>query len=304
MEIVGITVNQIIQMFVLIFVGVVCTKVGLLDSQRSKTLSDVVTKVVTPALVISSFQREFDPKMLRNLLIALALSIFSLALSWVVVRLLLRKNDKFDYKVERFAAMYSNCGFMGIPLAYGVFGDDGVFYIAGFNLLFNLLVFTIGQNSMMEKPSGSFWKQMITPVSVASVIAVLLFVLRVDLPDVIGSPIEMIGDMTTPLAMLTAGVSVTQVNFAKALKNRRLYVVCALKLLVIPILFVLATKFLPLPEDVFMAIVLATACPTATVTVLFSVLYGRDDTYASEIFAASTLFSIVTIPLVVALAVL
>lgn len=304
MEIVIITIQQIIQMFILILFGVLCVKVKLLDSQKSKALSDIVTKIVTPALVISSFRREFKTELAYGLVISLILTALSLGLSYVVVHLLLKKNDKYDSAVERFGAMYSNCGFMGIPLVAGVLGSEGVFYVVGFNLLFNMLVFSLGQSTMRGRTGGSIVKQIVNPVTVASIVAVLLFVLRIDLPDLVGRPIEMIGDMNTPLAMLTAGVSVAQVNFAKVFKKVRLFYVCALKLLIIPILFVLITKFMPVPETVFMTIVLATACPSATVTVLFSVLYGRDDAYASEVFSMTTILSILTIPAVVALAVL
>ena len=304
MEIVSITIQQIIKMFILILVGVLCFKVKLLDTKKSKTLSDLLIKVITPALIITSFQRDFEAELVRGFVLSLILTAFSLGLAYIVVRILIRKNEKYDAVIDRFGAMYSNCGFMGIPLAYGVLGSEGVFYIVGFNLLFDLLVFSVGERTMKgEKANGikEIIKQMINPATVASIIGVIMFVFQIRIPEIIASPISMIADMNTPTAMLAAGVSVAQTNIKKLLKNGRLYYVCAIKLLIIPIIFALVLKWFPIPETVYMTTLLATACPSATLTVLYSVMYGRDDVYASEIFSATTILSIITIPLVVAI---
>lgn len=304
MDIVLITIQQIFKMFILILVGVVCFKVKILDPKKSKVLSDILIKVITPALIISSFQRDFETELVRGLVLSILLTAVSLGLAYIIVCVLLHKNDKFDVVIDRFGAMYSNCGFMGIPLAYGVLGSEGVFYIIGFNLLFDLLIFTFGEKTMKGKATEGILKQMINPATVASAIGVCLFVFQIRIPELIESPIQMIADMNTPVAMLAAGVSVAQANIKKILKNGHLFYVCAIKLLIIPIAFALLCKPFPIPETVYLTMVLATACPSATLTVLFSVMYGRDDVYASEIFSATTLLSIITIPLVVAIAML
>lgn len=307
MELVQITIEQIIVMFLLIIVGVICYRSKILDSQKSKVLSDILIKVITPALIIDSFQREFEMELLYGFLISLALTAVSLGLAFVLTRVLIKEHDPWDVKIERFGAMFSNCGFMGIPLAYGILGGEGVFYIIAYNMLFDIIVFSYGEGYMKGASIYTVWdilKLMINPATVASAVGIVIFIANIHLPELVSKPIGLVADMNTPVAMLVAGVSVAQANIPKMIKKLRLYYIAAIKLLVIPLIFVCICRILPIPQTVTLATVLATACPAGTLTVMFSVMYNRDDVYASEIFSATTLLSIITIPIVVAAALL
>ena len=143
-----VTVEQIIVMFLLIVVGVICYQTKILDSQKSRVLSDVLIKVITPALIIDSFQREFEMELLKGFLISIALTALSLSLAYLIGRVLIRENSAKDVRIERFAVIFSNCGFMGIPLAYGILGGEGVFYIIAYNMLFDIIVFSCGEGYM------------------------------------------------------------------------------------------------------------------------------------------------------------
>ena len=307
MNIVQMTIEQIIVMLILMIIGVICYKTHILNTDKSKILSDILIKVITPALIIDSFQQKFEIELLHGFLIALGLTVLSLGLAFVLSRLLIRPNSAADVRIERFGAMFSNCGFMGIPLAYGVLGSEGVFYIIAYNTLFDILVFSYGEGYMkgasMYKPMDIL-KLMVNPATVASVFGIILFVGNIELPQLLSRPIGLVADMNTPAAMLVAGVSVAQANILKMIRKGRLYYIAAIKLLIIPLVFILICRCLPIPQPVLLATVLATACPAGTLTVMFSVMYGRDDIYASEIFSSTTLLSIVTIPVVVAAAML
>lgn len=307
MELVQITIEQIIVMFLLIIVGVICYRTKILDSQKSKVLSDILIKVITPALIIDSFQREFEMELLYGFLISLALTAVSLGLAFILTRLLIREHEPWDVKIERFGAMFSNCGFMGIPLAYGILGGEGVFYIIAYNMLFDIIVFSYGEGYMKGASIYTFLdilKLMINPATIASAVGIIIFIGNIHLPELVSRPIGLVADMNTPAAMLVAGVSVAQANILKMIKKLRLYYIAAIKLLIIPIIFVVICRLLPIPQTVTLATVLATACPAGTLTVMFSVMYGRDDVYASEIFSATTLLSVLTIPVIVAAAML
>lgn len=309
MDVLTITIQQIIKMFFLIVIGIICYQIKFLDSDKAKALSNILLKIVTPLLILCSFQREFDITLLRNMLMCLGLAAVSMGIAYAVSFLVLRKKEGFDNVVERCAATYCNSGFIGYPLSYGIFGSEGLFYMVAFNLIFNLLLFSIGEASMKGKRDSGYQvkaivKQVLNPTTIASFIGVFFFITGFKIPDLLFEPLNMVGNMNTPLAMIVAGVSIAQMNIPKLLKKKRIYLVSAVKLLFIPVAFTLAVKFLPIPHMVYMTMVLATACPTATATVLFAVLYGRDDIYASEIFTATILFSVITIPLIFALAIL
>ena len=304
MEIVQITVEQIIVMFMLIVVGVICYHTKILDSKKSRVLSDILIKVITPALIIDSFQREFEMELLKGFLITIVLTALSLGIAFVIGRILIREKDARDVRIERFAVIFSNCGFMGIPLAYG---SEGVFYIIAYNMLFDIIVFSCGEGYMKGASIYTvkdIAKLMINPATVASLIGIIIFAGNIHLPELISKPVGLVADMNTPVAMLVAGVSVAQANIPKLIKNARLYYIAAIKLLIVPAAVVLICKRLPISQGVLLAVSLAAACPAGTLTVMYSVMYGRDDVYASEVFSSTTLLSIITIPVIVAIAML
>ena len=296
------TVQQIIIMFEIILIGILCYRLKILDSVKNKVFSEVLLKVVTPALVISSFQSEFTKELLHGLLMSLGLAVISYGISIFLPTVLIRPSKDYDYIIGRFTCMYSNCGYIGIPLVYGIFGKEGVFYITSFSAVFNILVYTHGA-SIMNKENFKFSiKRMISPAIVGVILGLIFFLCQIRLPYLLLRPMEMLADMNTPLAMLVAGVSIAQTNVRELIKDRRIMKFSLMKLILIPGIFVLVCRMLPLPYTVMMTAVLATACPSAAIVILFSLKYGRNDVYASEIFTETTILSIVTIPLMVAMA--
>ena len=302
MELACTTLRQIVVMFVIISAGILCSRFGVIDHEKSRTLSDVILKVVTPALIISSFQTEFTAEAVRGLYGSLLLGAVSFAISILVPTWMIKRSGEYDYVVARFSCMYPNCGFIGIPLAYGVFGREGVFYINAFAVIFNLLVYSHGVYIMSSSGCRFSWKRLVSPGIIGVIIGLFLFIMRWKLPYVVLRPMEMLADMNTPLAMLVAGVSMAGTDLAGVLKAPGVLRLSVYRLILIPGLFILASRFIPLPEMVRMTGVLAASCPAAAIGILFSLQYGRDEVYASRLFAMTTILSIVTVPLMVWLA--
>lgn len=302
MELACTTLTQIAVMFVIIAAGILCSRFGVIDHEKSRTLSGVILKVVTPALIISSFQTELTAEAVRGLYGSLLLGAVSFAISLLVPTWMIKKSRDYDYVVARFSCMYPNCGFIGIPLAYGVFGREGVFYINAFAVIFNLLVYSHGVCIMSSSEYHFSWKRLVSPGIIGVITGLFLFIMRWKLPYVVLRPMEMLADMNTPLAMLVAGVSMAETDLAGILKAPGVFRLSLYRLILIPALFILASRFIPLPEMVRMTGVLAASCPAAAIGILFSLEYGRDEVYASQLFAMTTILSIVTVPLMVWLA--
>lgn len=302
MELVQITVEQILIMCVIMIVGVFCFRTGLVTKEKSKVLSDLLINIVTPALMVSSFQRDIDQSLIQNFLYSILLGAISIIISLVLARVLIRKSEKFDYVIGRFAATWSNCGFIGIPLANGIFGLNGVFYMVGFNIVFNLVVFTYGIYSVQQVKKRFSIRNMITPQTIAIVIGIALFALQLRLPKVLAEPLELLSSANTPLGVLIAGVSIAQTDIRSLLKNIQLYWISIIRVIIVPLMFILVCWPFGFPQEVFRVMLLATACPSATMGIIFAIQYGRDDNLVSQIFSITTLLSIITIPLVMALA--
>ena len=183
-----------------------------------------------------------------------------------------------------------------------LFGNEGVFYLTAVMTAFNILVWTHGLFLFTggEKFSiKGLLKALCSPSILAVPIGLICFLLRLRVPDVVLDAMNYIAGMNTPLAMLVAGVTVAQTNLIKAFTRPRTYYVSFLKLILLPLLIVLAYSVFKLPAIISLTIAVAMAAPSGAMCTMFAVRYDRDAHYASEIFAATTILSMATLPLIV-----
>lgn len=296
-------IEQLVKMFFIMLLAFMCYKIRLVNQEGNRAMSNLLLMVVNPCLILTVYQREYDPGLVRGLLLAFAAAIISHIIGILVTTFLIRPGSGDDHGIERYNAMYSNCGFIGIPLIGSVLGDTGVFYLTAYMVMFNLFTWTHGVGLMEKKFSMKNIKRgILSPMFISTVAAVILFFVQFKIPAVLLDSMNYVADMNTPLAMMVAGFSVAQADLGKMLLNVRLYFVSAIKLLLIPLLTVPALMLMHLPQTVSLAMVIAAACPAAATGTMLAIRYKQNYTYSSEIFAMSTVLSMVTIPVAVMLA--
>lgn len=181
MSLSSILIHQILVVFIIIFIGVICYKTNLIDNETNSKLSDILLYLVTPVVIFVSYQRDFSKDMMEGLLISLllatALHVIGILVSYVVIRRKRRQNtvidgvrtksyvDNENLEVERIACAYGNVGFMGIPLVNGIYGSEGVFYVTAYMTLFNIFIWTHGVMVMTGSKglNKKFLKKLISP---------------------------------------------------------------------------------------------------------------------------------------------
>lgn len=293
-----IVLHQVLIMALLILTGVICFKTGIINKESTNSLSSLVLMVVNPIVIIVSYQAPFEKRLLKGLLWSLILSCISIAVAIIISKIFIHSKDE-KASLERFASIYSNCGFMGIPLVNGLYGSEGVFYLTAFLTVFNIMVWTHGVYLMEEKFSKKMIIQALeSPAIIATVLGFALFMLRIPLPGMLLKTLRYLEVMNTPLAMIAAGATIAQTNFFKALKNPRPYYICIIKLIIVPVTAGALFYFLPLDDVVIGTNILAAACPAAATGTLFAIRYKKDSFYASELFALTTVLSIITLPII------
>jgi predicted permease len=298
-----ITVLQQVAIMVLIMlVGMVCYKTKVISHQGSKELSDLLLLIVNPILVFLSYQQEFDFKLLTGLLVAMVMTAVALTLMILLSQVLIRKKGNSEYAIERLSAAYGNCGFMGIPIVNGVFGSEGVFYLTAVITVFNVFMWTHGI-IMMKGNQGErislkeIMKNVANPVVIAAFVGLILFITEIRLPSLLTDGLGYVSAMNTPLAMLIAGITLAQADFKKVLSNIRIYYISFLKLLLYPVVLLVLFEWLPFEDVLIVSVLLALSCPTAATGTAFALKFNRNSVYASELFAITTLFSAVSLPL-------
>ncbi len=292
--------NQAVIMLFLVFVGMGCLKAGIITENGSKELSKLVLTIVNPVVIFLAYQTDFRPELVKGFISSLILSVVAYIISMVISYMLIRKKDSRETDIERFSCIYSNCAFMGIPLIQSILGYEGVFYLTSFLTVFNILVWTHGIIQISGvKNVKSIVKAFKSPSLIAVAAGLVCFLLQLRLPNMLSDTLEFISAVNTPLAMIVAGATIARTNIINALKNKRIYYVTFITLLVIPLLTCCVFKLLPMEKAPELSILVAASAPAATMCTMFCLNYGKNSLYASEIFAVTTLLSTLTMPLIV-----
>lgn len=296
--------QQVIVLFILIGVGFVCAKTKIVGENAVKGMTNLALYFATPCVIISSFQNcKFNNEMLFNLLI-MVLVVFCIHIGSIFIStLLFRDKDISRRAVFKVATIFSNCGFMSLPLQKAILGNDGVFYGAIYVAIFNIFVWTYGLVTMSEDKKDLSAKKLITnPGIVGVVIAVLLWVLNIHLPEILSSPVEYLGALNTPVPMIIIGCQLANANLKKAFTDKYSYLSISLRLIVIPIASLFILYLCGIRGSMLVATVIAASAPAAATTTMFSTKYSRDVSLSVGLVSATTLISIVTMPLIVAFA--
>ncbi len=295
--------TQVVVLFVLIAVGVLLTKLGLINEPGAKVMTDIVLYAVTPCVIINAFQRDYRPEMLHGLLTALLAAFLCLLFSVLLAELLYRKTEISRAVVLKFAVVFSNCGFMALPLQKAVLGEDGVFYGAAFVAMFNIFMWTYGLLTMsgQRERRGSL-RAILNPGVIGTVIGVILFACSVKLPTVLGTPISMLAALNTPIPMMIIGYHLTHSDLKRVLTDKGAYFAMALRLLILPLAALAVMAALHVNKTVAVTVVIAVSSPVAAFTTMMATKHGRDVELSAGIVSASALFSLLTMPLVVGLA--
>lgn len=290
--------NQLMKMLIIMLIAFICYRIKLFNQEGNRNFSSLLLMIVNPCLIITVYQTDYDPKLVKGLAIAFVLALLSHLIGITIAKLSFSDKNS-DFEIERFTAIYSNCGFMGIPIVSSVLGNEAVFYLTGYITVFNFLTWTHGIGLLKRHFSLKELKEgLLSPMILATAGGLLLFLLQIRLPEVVFDSIDYIASMNTPLAMIVAGLSVAQADLKKIFSNLRVLKVCLIRLFIIPLAVLLILSVLPIDLLITYPILIASSCPSATTGTMMAIRYDRNYTYSSEIVSVSTILSMFTIPII------
>ena len=308
--------KQVGVLFALMSVGFFCNRRRLLNDVAIKGATELLVLIVTPCVIIHSFiQQKFAVSLLGDLGWALAASVFAHVVGSVIALLCLHDRDTRREGVLRFAVIFSNAGFMGLPLEYAILGADGVFFGAMYVVVFNIACWTWGVAVMCRGAKVTNLRSiLVNPGTVGVALGLPFFLFSMKLPEVAGRPLEMLADLNTPLAMIMVGWYLAESGKCKVesvkckMKGAFLiFKVGALRLVVVPLAvigaFVGIRACVPSLNPVMaVAIVTAASAPVAALTTVIAARYDRDVTTATGLVSGTTLLSILTMPPIIGFA--
>lgn len=269
-----ILAKKILSLFLVMALGIVLVRCGIVRSRDSKVLSMISLYLVMPCVIISSFQVEYQPEILNGLLLALAASALLHLVLIVVV---------------------------------GFLGKEWVIYTSAF---LSVQLFLLWSHAKMKLcgEKGIDLKKILTNINMIAIFAgVLLFLLRIQLPAPVQDAVDSISSMVGPMGMLILGMLIAEMDLKKLLSYHRLWWITLLRLVGIPLIGIVLLKYsglaalVPEGRTILLVTLLAICTPSASTLTQMAQVYGKDADYASAINVVTTLLCIVTMPLMVAL---
>lgn len=295
--------KQIAELFIMILLGYILIKSNLLTKQDSKVLSTVALYIVTPCVIINAFQVQYSQDV-KNGIILSFLAAMIIHIVYIVVARMIGKVYTLN-GVEKATIIYTNAGNLIIPLVQSLLGKEWVVYTTGYILVTTVFIWTHGRMLICEE-KGFNVKELLKNVNVvACIMGILMFALKIQLPSLITETMDSISATIAPISMIVAGMLIAGMDVKDCLKNKRLYIITFLKMIVFPLFAVSLLKFTNLSSmvkngDIILLIsLLASIAPTAASVTQLAQIYDADSEYASAYYFITTLLCILTMPVFV-----
>lgn len=296
---------QMIQLFLIMMIGYVLYKIKILDVDFNKKLTKLLLNVTLPALILNSvmdINRSVQSTSVGIVfLIGIILYLVFPIIGFIIIKLL--RINKSQSGLYIFMTVFSNVAFMGIPVMNAIYGKDSIFYLTIYNMLFNLFLYVYGPYMMNYGSNQKVEiniKQLINPGVISGLLALIIYFLNISTHVIIKDSLSMIGNMTTPIAMMIIGSTLAKLPVKEIFTEYKIYPFTVIKQIIIPlILYPVLNNFIK--DSLLLGVTLIMiSMPVANSAVLFANEFHGDETLAAKSVCITTLLSIVTIPLIVA----
>lgn len=329
-------IENVALLFIMMVPGILMKKLGLAPDGFGKGLSKLVLYIAQPALIFLAYVRDFDKEILLNSVWVLLLSVAVHIIFSIISLASFKKAPDNMRRMLRFATIFSNAAFMGIPLIGAVLEESypgATMYASIYNITFNLFLWSLGvyictddrdedgdgvtdgdvatdyhEVRKKKKLKASIGKALLHPVTLAAALGLVFFILPINsyVPDIITDSLSMLKSLVAPLSMVVIGLRLAEMDFRGVTKDKYMYLFLAMRHVILPAIVVLLIKLLTLcgvaisPVVTLVTVILA-AAPAASSATMFAEQFDCDAVYVSRIVAISTILSIVTMPLIIML---
>jgi len=297
--------EKIAQLFLILLMGYLVVRVGLLKPEDSRVLSVIMVYLVMPCMILNAFQIDNTPEVRTGIAYSFVVAGI-MHLLFLALTALLKKPLKLDV-IERCAVIYSNASALVIPLLQATLGSEYVVYSCGFIIVQLVLLWTHA-SSLLQSSSALDWKKVLTNINMIAIAAgALLYWFRVVLPAPLQNTMSTVGNMMGPMGMLLAGMAIAEKPLREVFCTRRNYLPTVLRLVVCPLVVLVllwvchASSWVADGKNILMTVYLAAITPACATVTSMAQLYDRDAAHSSALYVLTTLLSIVSMPVMIGL---
>lgn len=292
----SIVLQQMGVITILVGIGIFLYKRGVVDDHTSQRMSTIVMDVCNPALILASLLSGNVTATHHDLIVAIVLGA-SFYIGLVILGFIFPKLIKGgeDSRFYNMMTVYTNVGFIGIPVARAILPENAILYVIICNVMYSLLFYTHGIIVMSNGKEKLSLKKILSPGTIMAVVSLVIFWFNIYLPPIIANSISYLGNATVFLSMTLLGVGIARSNITSGIKNPRIWIYIIVRMIAVPVALFFALKIAGFSSITIMGLCLMAAMPIGNLPLIQCEKMGEDTELLSGAIAISTLASIFTI---------
>ena len=289
---------QMLALLIMIGAGYFVTKKGMLDAHTNNQMSDLIVNIFNPMLVLASAANSVGQISLAAMKLAGIIAV-GMFLAFIIAGMVLSplfEKDRELRKIFQLMFVFSNVGFIGIPVISSIFGAEYVVYVSEFMLVYTLVFYTYGIALMDGKFSKDSLRAMVNPGTIAGLLAIAVILFEIQLPEFLNTAVTYLGNVTSPMALVAVGFALADSDIKKVFCQPRLYLFSVVKLLVLPLLLLPLLRFAVGTSDLLSVCMVMFGMPVGNMPLILGNQRGLDVTACSAAIILSTVLCVLTVP--------
>ncbi|MDE7246009.1 MAG: AEC family transporter [Oscillospiraceae bacterium] len=290
---------QMFALLIMIGAGLFAARRDMWDKHSNNCISRMIVNIFNPLLVFSSAANSVGKIPLQRMG-AVGLAAAAMFLIFILAGMLLAPlfdKDPAQRKIFQLMFVFSNLGFIGIPVVNSILGTDYVVYVTEFMLVYNLVFYTYGMGLMDGRFTASSLKTMINPGNLFSIAGLLLIAANIHLPDFLLTAVTYLGNAASPLALMSVGYTLMISDPRMTFGSIKIYIFSIIKLLVLPLLLLPVLKILPIDPNLLPVCMVMLGMPVGNMPLMLGTEKGIDCSVCTSAILVSTILCIITIPI-------
>lgn len=292
---------QMLALLIMIGAGYGIARAGMMDEHTNNQMSNMIVNIFNPLLVLSSAVNSVGLISLDTVgtvgVIAMSMFLFFIVAGMVLSPLF--DKDASQRKIFQMMFVFSNLGFIGIPVVTSILGAEYVVYVTEFLLAYTIVFYTYGITVMDGKFSLSSLKAMINPGTIACLTALAVIVLNIQVPDFMKTAISYLGNVTSPMALIGVGFTLAHSDLKRIFGEPRLYVFSVVKLLVLPLLMLPVLRLFVQDDNLVPVCMVMFGMPIGNMPLMVANQKGIDGTTCSASIILTTILCVITVPILI-----
>ena len=282
------------QLFLMMLAGFFFRKY-ILSKSFEKGLTDVIIDLILPCNIVASFQIELDSELIRSTLLVLAVAFAAQIISIGLGMVLFRRSEEADLPVLKYGTLCSNAGFLGTPVAEGIWGAEGILLASIFLVPQRILMWTVGLTFFHREKQNAFLTMIKNPTIDAVLVGLVLAVTQMPLPAFLNNTMHAFSNCNSGMSMFLIGMITSRIKPRDFLDKNVLYL-SAVRLVLIPLIVLIGCRLFGVDELATGVAVILAAMPVAGTTAVLAAKYDCNAEFAASSVAASTALSLLVIP--------